>query len=120
MMNGDLPPSSNDTGVRLAAASPYTVCAVAGEPVKATRSTSGCPVRGAPAPAPVPCTMLSTPGGSPASSATSPSTEQVRGAHSGGLRTTVLPAASAGPTRQVASMKGAFQGVDTATTPQGS
>ncbi len=61
-MNGDLPPSSNDTGVRWEAASPYTVRAVAGEPVNATRSTSGCPVSGAPAEAPVPCTMLSTPG----------------------------------------------------------
>src|ERR1700722_18950352 len=119
-MNGDLPPSSKDTGVRFAAASPYTVWAVAGEPVKATRSTPGCPVSGAPASAPVPCTTLSTPGGTPASSARSPSSEQVSGAHSGGLSTTALPAASAGPTRQVASMNGAFHGVDTATTPDGS
>ena len=42
------------------------------------------------------------------------------GAHSGGLSTTVFPAASAGPTRHVASMNGAFQGVETAVTPAGS
>jgi hypothetical protein len=64
--------------------------------------------------------MFSTPGGTPAASARSPSMEQVSGAHSGGLRTTVLPAASAGPTRQVASMNGAFHGVETAVTPAGS
>ena len=38
----------------------------------------------------------------------------------GGLSTTLLPAARAGPTRQVASMNGAFHGVETATTPAGS
>ena len=60
------------------------------------------------------------PAGGRARSARSPSIEHVSGAHSGGLSTTVLPAASAGPTRQVASMKGAFHGVETATTPAGS
>jgi hypothetical protein len=44
----------------------------------------------------------------------------VSGAHSGGFNTTVSPAASAGPTRQVASMNGAFHAVDTAATPAGS
>ena len=94
--------------------------AVCGDPVNATRSTSGCPVSGAPASAPLPFTTLSTPGGSPASRASSPSIVHVSGAHSGGFSTTVLPAASAGPTRQVASMNGAFQGVETAVTPAGS
>ncbi len=49
----------------------------------------------------------------------SASSEAVSGAHSGGLATTVLPAASAGPIRQVASIKGAFHGVMTAVTPAG-
>ena len=50
----------------------------------------------------------------------SASREAVSGAHSGGFSTTVLPAASAGPIRQVASISGAFHGVITATTPAGS
>ena len=41
------------------------------------------------------------------------------GAHSGGLATTVFPAASAGAIRQVASISGAFHGVMTAVTPDG-
>ena len=47
----------------------------------------------------------------------SASIDAVSGAHSGGLATTVLPAASAGPIRQVASISGAFQGVITAVDP---
>ena len=49
----------------------------------------------------------------------SASSDAVSGAHSGGLATTVLPAASAGPIRQVASISGAFQGVMIAATPAG-
>ena len=45
--------------------------------------------------------------------------DAVSGAHSGGLSTTVFPAASAGPIRQVASMSGAFHGVMMAVTPAG-
>ena len=61
-----------------------------------------------------------TPAGRPASWAMSASSDAVSGAHSGGLRTTQLPAASAGPMRHVASMRGAFHGVMMATTPAGS
>ena len=43
----------------------------------------------------------------------------VSGARSGGLATTVFPAASVGAIRQVASMSGAFHGVITAVTPDG-
>ena len=50
----------------------------------------------------------------------SASSDAVSGAHSGGLSTTVFPAASAGPIRQVASISGAFHGVMIATTPAGS
>ena len=53
----------------------------------------------------MPCTTFSTPGGTPASAAMSASSEQVSGAHSGGFTTTVLPAASAGPTFHVVNMK---------------
>ena len=50
----------------------------------------------------------------------SASSDAVSGAHSGGLSTTVFPAASAGPIRQVASISGAFHGVMIAATPAGS
>ena len=50
----------------------------------------------------------------------SASIEAVSGAHSGGFRITAFPAASAGATRQVASIRGAFQGVITTVTPDGS
>src|SRR3989442_1783986 len=46
--------------------------------------------------------------------------DAVSGAHSGGLATTVFPDASAGPTFQVSSMSGAFQGETRAATPAGS
>ena len=58
--------------------------------------------------------------GSPASWVMSASRDAVRGAHSGGFATTVLPAARAGPMRQVASISGAFHGVMIAVTPAGS
>ena len=41
------------------------------------------------------------------------------GDHSAGLRTIVLPAASAGAIRQVDSMSGAFQGMIIPATPTG-
>ena len=88
--------------------------------MKASRSIPGCRVSGAPACAPVPWTTLNTPAGSPASAAMSASSEAVSGAHSGGLATTVLPAARAGPIRQEASISGAFHGVMIAVTPAGS
>ena len=94
--------------------------AVGTEPVKDSRLMPGWAVSGAPAWAPVPWTTLNTPAGRPASWVMSASSEAVSGAHSGGLATTVLPAASAGPIRQVASISGAFQGVMMAATPAGS
>ena len=58
--------------------------------------------------------------GHPASRAMSANRDAVRGAHSGGLATTLLPAASAGAMRHVASISGAFHGVITIVTPDGS
>ena len=66
----------------------------------------------APASSPIPCTTLNAPSGSPASRVMSASSEAVSGAHSGGLSTTLLPAASAGAMRHVASISGAFHGRD--------
>ena len=115
-----MPPSSKLTGVTLRAADSPILIDVGTDPVKQTRRTSGCATRGAPASVPKPCTTLKTPAGSPASCAMSAKSDAVSGAHSGGLATTVLPAASAGPMRQVASISGAFHGVTIAVTPAGS
>ena len=70
--------------------------AVSGEPVNDTRRTLGCATSAAPASSPMPCTTLNTPGGKPASTVRSASSEQDSGDHSAGLRITVQPAARAG------------------------
>ena len=75
-------------------------------PVKETRSTSGWPVRAAPTVAPEPSTRLATPGGAPASSMSRIMVMVVSGVVSLGLRTKVLPAASAGATFQEAWSSG--------------
>ena len=118
--NGDFPPSSSDTGVRLVAAACATSRPVPTEPLNAIRATSGSRVSAAPASSPIPCTTLNTPSGRPALRATSASSDAVSGAHSGGFCTTVLPAARAGAIRHVASMSGAFHGLITTVTPAGS
>ena len=88
--------------------------------MNAIRSTSGFATSAAPASSPIPWTTLNAPSGNPASWAMSASIEAVSGAHSGGLTTTVFPAASAGAIRHVASINGAFHGVITTATPDGS
>jgi len=55
-----------------------------------------CAQSGAPTAGPIPCRMLSTPGGRPASTHRSASRCAVSGVTSLGLATTVFPAASAG------------------------
>ena len=93
--------------------------AVSGEPVNETRRTPGLETSAAPISSPIPCTMLNTPGGKPASSTRSASSEHESGDHSAGLRIIVQPAASAGAVFQVESMNGAFQGVITTAGPAG-
>ena len=73
-----------------------------------------------PARAPGPTTTFSTPSGSPASDASSAKRSAVSGVSSAGFSTTVLPAASAGPSFQEAIVSGKFQGVISPTTPTGS
>jgi hypothetical protein len=93
--------------------------AVSVDPVKLTRRTPGWDTSAAPASSPIPWTTFRTPAGRPASSVRSARSEHESGAHSGGFRTTVQPAASAGAHFQVESMNGAFQGVMIATGPAG-
>src|SRR5947209_19904657 len=67
----------------------------------------------------MPCTVLRTPSGNPASLQSFASRSAVTGDHSAGLCTTVQPAASAGAIFQVESMNGVFHGVITPTGPIG-
>ena len=66
-------------------------------PVNVTLSTPGWAASGAPAVGPNPGITLTTPGGKPTSSISSASRSADSGVCSAGLRTTVFPAASAGP-----------------------
>ena len=118
-MKGLLPPSSAVKGTMLRAAAAPICRAASGEPVNEMRRTHGSATSAAPTSSPSPWTTLTTPGGKPAASTRSASREAVIGDHSAGLRTTVLPAASAGAHFQVASMKGAFQGVTITAGPAG-
>ena len=90
------------------------------EPVKHTLRTSGWVTKRAPTTGPSPGSTVSTCSGSPASSASSPIRIAVSGVSSAGLRTTVLPAASAGAIPQPATGIGKFHGTMMPTTPSGS
>ena len=94
----DLPPSSSATLAMRSAAACEMARPVAVEPVNDTMSTPGWPAMAAPTIGPVPVTRLSTPAGTPASSAASNSRYATSGVSSLGLRTTVQPAASAAAT----------------------
>ena len=97
-MLGDLPPHSSDTRLRLDWPA-YCMMArpVAVEPVKATQSTSMCCASALPALWPSPGTTFSTPGGSPATTASSATLSAVSGDFSDGLSTSELPLARIGP-----------------------
>jgi hypothetical protein len=90
------------------------------EPVKATLSTSACVISASPASVPMPDTMLTTPGGKPASLIRFPRYSAVSGVCSAGFSTTVLPAASAGASFITAMNSGKFHGTIWPITPIGS
>ena len=96
MMFGDLPPSSSVTGMSFSAAIAATRPPVTTEPVNAILRTAGWRTSGAPTRGPVPVTMFTSPSGSPASLAISPSSKVVVDVNSEGFTTMALPAASAG------------------------
>ena len=118
-MSGPLPPSSAVNGTMFSAAARPMWRAVSGDPVKLIRVTRRSPTRGGPTSSPMPWTRLNTPGGNPASTVRSASSEHDSGDHSAGLSTTVLPAARAGASFHVDSMNGAFHGVITTAGPAG-
>ncbi len=64
-------------------------------------------------------TILTTPGGKPASTQISAKASAVSGVYSAGFRTTVLPAASAGAIFQASMSSGKFHGMICPQTPTG-
>ena len=90
------------------------------EPVNATLSTSRMRGERRARVSPKPVTMLTTPGGKPASSISSPRRSAESGVCSAGFSTTVLPQASAGPSFHAAISSGKFHGMIWPTTPTGS
>src|SRR5881392_183580 len=72
-----------------------------------------------PASDPEPRTRFKTPGGTPAASKISTMRTAVPGVSVAGLKTTVLPATSAGAIFQTGIATGKFHGVTHATTPSG-
>src|SRR2546423_15692014 len=107
---GFFPPSSSDTRLSIGPAAPAIHLPTAVEPVNEIVGTSGCVTSAAPARAPVPCTMISTPAGSPAWLQISPSIHAVTGVTSLGLPTHVFPVARAGATFHVNKYSGRFHG----------
>src|SRR6185369_1834743 len=89
------------------------------EPVKEIALTAGWLMISSPASDPEPSTRFKTPGGIPAASKSSVIRTAVAGVIEAGLKTTVLPATSAGEIFQTGIATGKFQGVTHATTPSG-
>src|SRR5665213_551809 len=118
-ITGFLPPSSKCTRFRVGAPCAMIADPVALSPTKPIALIAGCSVKALPASSPMPCTVLSTPSGTPACLTSFARRSAVTGDHSAGLCTTVQPAASAGAIFQVESMNGVFHGVITPTGPIG-
>ena len=118
-MNGALPPSSMVSLFTVPAHCAMSFLPTAVEPVKVTLRTRGLEVSSPPIAAASPVMMLSTPGGTPARSASTAAASAEKGVWPAGLHTSVQPAASAGPALRVIMASGKFHGVIAATTPTG-
>src|SRR4029450_13287611 len=101
-----VPTSRSVTFVKGSAAVRMISLPTAALPVNAILSTSGCSTIAAPAGSPSPVTMLTTPGGSPASSKDDASSRTGRGGCAAGWSTTEQPAQIGGASFQVAISKG--------------
>src|SRR6185437_6121501 len=112
-----LPPNSSFTGTKLRPQDSATKRPTSGEPVNVMRLIPACFARAAPAPAPNPVTILITPAGIPASSASLQKYSVERGVSSAGFTTTVFPAASAGAIPQHSKRNGKFHGTMNPHTP---
>src|SRR5210317_1088981 len=118
-MNGALPPSSIEVRFTVPAHSDISCLPTSVEPVKVSLRTRGFEVISRPISAVRPVTMLITPAGTPARSASTAKAYADSGVALAGLHTTVHPAASAGAILRVSIALGKFQGVMQATTPTG-
>src|SRR3981081_1300512 len=118
-ITGFLPPSSKCTRFNVGAPCAMIADPVVVSPTKAIALMAGCSVSALPASSPMPCTVLSTPSGTPACFTSLASKSAVTGDHSAGLVTSVQPAGRAGAIFQVDSMNGVFHGVITPTGPIG-
>ena len=105
-----LPPSSRVTFLSVPATVRAMALPTSVEPVKATLSMPSCPTSAAPV-EPSPVMMLTTPFGSPAWRQMSAKNSALSGVVSAGLRTTVLPAASAGAIFHASISSGKFHGM---------
>src|SRR3984893_961983 len=119
-MFGDLPPSSKVTRFNVSAALFTITLPTAALPVNAILSTPGCATSAAPQVSPNPLTILTTPGGKPASSNQFANSSAVNGVCSAGLSTQVQPAARAGASFHAAISNGKFHGMICPATPTGS
>ena len=118
-MFGLLPPSSNDTRVRLPAARRMMWRPTSVDPVNDTFRTLGCVTNASPTTEPLPGKTCRAPGGKPASVASSAMRSAVNGDRLAGFNTTTFPAANAGAAFHAAIGSGKFQGTIAATTPIG-
>src|SRR6478735_5701973 len=114
-----LPPSSSETRFSCLPALEPISRPTAEEPVNEITGTSLCSTNCAPTLEPMPHTMFSTLGGTPASSRISISFTAVAGVSCEGLNTTVLPQIKAGKIFQVGIAMGKFHGVIIPHTPIG-
>ena len=114
-----MPPSSNEANVTFSAAALAIFLPVATLPVKEITSASGLSVRAAPAVAPRPVTMETTPFGTPASSASLASSRAVQGVSSCGFSTIAQPAMRAGAIFRQATAYGKFHAMTPTATPAG-
>src|SRR6476660_8156800 len=88
------------------------------EPTNEIAATSGCSSSASTATL-SPCTTLKTPSGTPACLSNSAVNTDADGSFSEGLRTNVLPQASAGAHIHIGTIAGKLNGVMPATTPSG-
>src|SRR5712691_8893324 len=105
-MFGDFPPSSSEIFLSVSAAPRMIVLPTSALPVNAILSTSACATSAAPATSPTPVTILTTPGGTPASAKLEASARADKGVCSAGFKIIVQPAQIAGASFQAAISSG--------------
>ena len=114
-----MPPSSRQTFASRAPAASLIQRPVAAEPVKLTRSTSGCSTSAAPASRAEPVDDVEHAGGTPASSASSAKNDADAGVCSDGFTTAALPQNTAGNAFQATFGSGVLKLMISAATPSG-